>query len=317
MTETMTDTPSNPSYAKTMGRHAGLAGRLAANGEPEKALARAKDAAGQRELLHPGAWHLWDQASDELFERAVILLTAEEKSLLQGARDDCQHGTNIVMAFAGSERKLRALAGAGVDLNAPCPYAGQRARDGAESKISPAMRFCFDGDILALECLSRAGALPPEALSAAEAAECPSASSDPRSSLHALALSSLTSYQVAQERLDATVAWLASGVSVSLRNKKGLDAFKVAMAHSQGGLCEALIKAGADLNLKDGNGLDAFEHLAKLLRDDRSCRPDQARERQEMARALAPLMGAWRELRAISHAIGSGAPEPAPRRPAL
>lgn len=294
-------------YLEPMGKHAGAAARRASQGQDAEALKRARDAAAEGQLLHPESWGLWTDASDEVFEKALALISAKELAGLQAATS-AHDGESWAHAFAVSPRKLKAMMSLGLD-----PQAARCKLGSVE--MEPAIRAAWGGDVGRLLTMMECGMSPPAALSQPVARALDP--SEPKTAAHLLARATMRSWswgeKHAQPQVERVLGWLleGEGAGVRARNAKGHDALKYAIR--EGGLEVALasLALGANPWERDAKGLDAFELLAKTLAEPGA----ESAARRRHLEGLAPAMRAAREARELDAAASAGAATDSRPRP--
>lgn len=211
-------------YAAKIGKHAGRAARLASQGKNEKAMVAAALAASERQLLHPQTWSLWAGASDDVFEKALSLISEEERQLLLFASNPHIVLENIVVELSNSSAKLRAIAALGVDLDAfPSE---QLEEDGiaVKSSATPAIAIAWLKPLANLEALMIAGAKSPSPLDAKARDMFCNSSDEPKTVLQLIAMWG-DENEMAKERGDVSsrmtglVRWLAQDSGISVRKQ--------------------------------------------------------------------------------------------------
>lgn len=261
---------------------------------PEQAERWALKAAAHGDLLHPDTWESWALARQESFERALKAITPAELKKLEVAVNES--GQSWAVAFSGSSKKLRALAGLGLDYG--LKICGRECEGAPWRRVDAATLCCLYGWSDSLMAMREAGFNPPGRLDArAQIAWGPEG--DEITPLQALASVSLDR----PPRLREAMEWLCSdGIGVSETDGEGEDALKFALRASNAQGAIALLDLGARVEDKNAKGQDAFDVL-----------------KQEIARlesvgwgagdlgALAPRMAQERaraEARAIEAAAG-------------
>lgn len=259
-------------YAAKIGKHAGRAARLASQGKNEKAMVAAALAASERQLLHPQTWSLWAGASDDVFEKALSLISEEERQLLLFASNPHIVLENIVVELSNSSAKLRAIAALGVDLDAfPSE---QLEEDGiaVKSSATPAIAIAWLKPLANLEALMIAGAKSPSPLDAKARDMFCNSSDEPKTVLQLIAMWG-DENEMAKERGDVSsrmtglVRWLAQDSGISVRNNKGMDALKIAVKYGKVELCKAILNEGGSLINRNASGLNVSEMAEKLALD--------------------------------------------------
>lgn len=292
-------------YAEQMGKHGRVAARRASEGDEKTALARAADAARERDLLHPDGWDLWEQASDELFEKALERVSREELEKLPGAKN--ARGASWAAVFAGSPAKLKALMGRGLDPHeALCRMPGGVLMEAA-------VYWAWFGEVGKLCAMMDAGMRAPAALSRKESVELDP--SDPRTAAHLLARCSSRAWHWGEKpdaaQLERVMGWLFSETA-GKRNERGYDALKYAIREGSSEVIMAALANGANPGDRDAKGLDAFELLLKTMGEPAG---EEGRSRARRLAEALPRLRSAQEAREIKAATGAApsAPKSTPR----
>lgn len=286
-------------YSRSPSVAATLAARALEKGDEEAALIEASAAAKTGDLLHPSLWGVWEAAGDELFERAVDLLSAAELERLRFAQD--ARGSNWAAALA-SPRKIKALSSRGLDPS-------KETCRGESGHMDAATHCCWSGEIERLEALMMAGAPPPKALrEGAGAGRSEFGGAGPATPLQALAMSYWVDAKIDSperaERARGVIRWLCSeGVGVDAVNGNGDDALKLAIYSQAGDFAGLLLDCGARLEDRDDIGESAWDLLSLQLQERDEGAPEVRR-----LRALEGKMKALKEAGEIASAVVGGPP---------